>query len=115
MRATKAGSVDAWAEANSHGYVRFDYSGHGESDGAFEDGTISRWLEEAVAVLERYVKERPIFGGSSLGGWVSLLVARHSLSRGPRLHPQGSCSSPRPWISPSGSCGTGSRRRCGGP
>ena len=48
MRATKADRLDDWAEANGRAFVRFDYSGHGESGGAFEDGTISRWLEDAL-------------------------------------------------------------------
>lgn len=76
MRATKAGILDAWAERTGRAFVRFDYSGHGESEGAFEDGTISRWLEEALAVLTRHVEERPILVGSSLGGWVALLAIR---------------------------------------
>ena len=79
MRATKATALDEWAEANGRAFLRFDYSGHGESGGAFEDGTISRWLEDALAVIERFVQERPILVGSSMGGWIALLAARRSL------------------------------------
>jgi pimeloyl-ACP methyl ester carboxylesterase len=89
MRATKATSLDEWADRNGRAFLRFDYSGHGESGGAFEDGTISRWLEDALGVIERFVKERPIFIGSSMGGWISLLAARHLMEKRPDLAPVG--------------------------
>ncbi len=89
MRATKATALDEWAEQNGRAFVRFDYSGHGESSGAFEEGTISRWLEDALAVIEGYVRERPIFVGSSMGGWISLLAARHLITTRPDLAPVG--------------------------
>jgi pimeloyl-ACP methyl ester carboxylesterase len=89
MRATKATALDDWAAANGRAFVRFDYSGHGESGGAFEDGTISRWLEDGMAVIERFVKERPIFVGSSMGGWISLLAARHLMNKRPQIAPTG--------------------------
>jgi pimeloyl-ACP methyl ester carboxylesterase len=54
--------------------VRFDYSGHGESDGAFTDGTIGRWLEEAIAVFEAFCHGPQIVIGSSMGGWLALLM-----------------------------------------
>jgi pimeloyl-ACP methyl ester carboxylesterase len=89
MRATKATALDDWAAANGRAFVRFDYSGHGESGGAFEDGTISRWLEDAVTVIERFVHERPIFVGSSMGGWIGLLAARHLMDKRPQIAPAG--------------------------
>jgi pimeloyl-ACP methyl ester carboxylesterase len=89
MRATKATALGEWAERNSRAFVRFDYSGHGESGSAFEEGTISRWLEDALAVIERFVRERPILVGSSMGGWISLLVARHLIEKRPDLAPAG--------------------------
>ena len=76
MRSTKAEALDAWAERTGRAFLRFDYSGHGESGGAFEDGSISRWLEETVGVLEKYATARPILVGSSMGGWIALLAAR---------------------------------------
>jgi pimeloyl-ACP methyl ester carboxylesterase len=76
MRATKAEALDAWAASAGRGFVRFDYSGHGESGGKFEEGTISRWLEDALAVVERFVPDRPILVGSSMGGWLALLATR---------------------------------------
>jgi pimeloyl-ACP methyl ester carboxylesterase len=76
MRATKAEALDAWAAGKGRRFVRFDYSGHGESGGRFEDGTISRWLEDALAVVGAFVPDRPILVGSSMGGWIALLAAR---------------------------------------
>lgn len=81
MRGTKAEFVDAFGAEHGLGVTRFDYSGHGESGGAFEDGTISRWLEEAETVLA--TTDGPqIVVGSSMGGWIALLLARSLLKRG---------------------------------
>jgi len=76
MNGTKAVALDQWADAHGRACVRFDYSGHGESGGAFTDGTISRWLEEAVAVFAAYCNGPQIVVGSSMGGWIALLLAR---------------------------------------
>jgi pimeloyl-ACP methyl ester carboxylesterase len=74
MTGTKAAHLDAHCAARGLGFLRFDYSGHGLSSGAFEDGTIGRWAEEAVAVLDR--SDGPlILVGSSMGGWIMLLAA----------------------------------------
>ena len=59
--------------------MRFDYSGHGESGGDFADGTIGRWLEESVAVFERFAGPQ-VLVGSSMGGWLALLLARDARS-----------------------------------
>jgi pimeloyl-ACP methyl ester carboxylesterase len=75
MRATKAEALDAWAAETGRAFVRFDYSGHGESSGAFEDGTISQWLADARAVLDGFAPERPILVGSSMGAWLALLAS----------------------------------------
>ena len=83
MRGTKAQALDAWAAERGRACVRFDYSGHGESGGAFADGTISRWLEESVAVFERLCRGPQIVVGSSMGGWLALLLARE-IARRPR-------------------------------
>lgn len=77
MLATKASALDAWAAAQGRACLRFDYSGHGESDGDFADGTMSRWLADALAVITTFVTEPPILVGSSMGGWVALLAARY--------------------------------------
>jgi pimeloyl-ACP methyl ester carboxylesterase len=76
MKGTKALALDAWAEGRGRACVRFDYSGHGESGGAFVDGTIGRWLEESVAVFEQFCRGPQIVIGSSMGGWMALLLAR---------------------------------------
>ena len=76
MRATKAEALDAWAAGTGRAMLRFDYSGHGSSGGDFLDGTISRWLEEALVVLARFGGVRPVLVGSSMGAWIALLAAR---------------------------------------
>jgi pimeloyl-ACP methyl ester carboxylesterase len=75
MRATKAEALDRWAAQGGRKFVRFDYSGHGESGGSFADGTISRWLDEGLAVLKAYAPERPVIVGSSMGAWIATLAA----------------------------------------
>jgi pimeloyl-ACP methyl ester carboxylesterase len=82
MRATKAEALDAWAAEKGRAFVRFDYSGHGESGGDFRECTISRWLEDALAVLDAFATEPPILVGSSMGGWIALLGTRALLARG---------------------------------
>jgi pimeloyl-ACP methyl ester carboxylesterase len=81
MRGTKALALDAWAARQNRACVRFDYSGHGESGGAFIDGTIGRWLEEAVAVFDQFCRGPQVVVGSSMGGWVALLLARELAKR----------------------------------
>jgi pimeloyl-ACP methyl ester carboxylesterase len=76
MQGTKAVALDAWAAKAGRASIRFDYSGHGESGGAFTDGTIGRWLEESVAVFERFARGPQVLVGSSMGGWIALLLAR---------------------------------------
>ena len=76
MKGTKALALDAWAAEHGRACVRFDYSGHGESGGQFADGTIGRWLEEALAVFEQFCAGPQVVIGSSMGGWMALLLAR---------------------------------------
>src|ERR1700743_3460330 len=76
MKGTKAAALDDWAARAGRGCVRFDYSGHGESGGAFADGTIGRWLEESLAVFDRFCRGPQVVIGSSMGGWMALLLAR---------------------------------------
>ncbi len=75
MRGAKAEALDAFAAREGRAMTRFDYSGHGASGGAFSEGTISRWLEEAAAVLDRAEGAPLIVVGSSMGGWIALLLA----------------------------------------
>jgi pimeloyl-ACP methyl ester carboxylesterase len=81
MQGTKALALDQWAAGHHRACVRFDYSGHGESGGAFVDGTIGRWLEESVAVFERFCAGPQVVIGSSMGGWMALLLAREMARR----------------------------------
>jgi len=76
MRGTKALALDSWAAEHGRACVRFDYSGHGESGGEFAQGTIGRWLEEALAVFEQFCAGPQVVIGSSMGGWMALLLAR---------------------------------------
>jgi pimeloyl-ACP methyl ester carboxylesterase len=82
MRGSKAEALAAWAAKTGHACTRFDYSGHGESGGHFEDGTISRWLDEATAVFDAFTKGPQMLIGSSMGGWIALLLARRLRQRG---------------------------------
>lgn len=81
MAGSKALALDALGAEQGLAVTRFDYSGHGVSGGAFDDGTISRWLEEAEAVLAT-TRGPQIIVGSSMGGWLALLLARALLRRG---------------------------------
>ncbi|KYK46752.1 alpha/beta hydrolase [Bradyrhizobium diversitatis] len=81
MQGSKALALDAFARDHSRAMVRFDYSGHGESGGDFADGTIGRWLEESVAVFERFCDGPQVLIGSSMGGWIALLLAREIKKR----------------------------------
>ncbi|MGY8662022.1 alpha/beta hydrolase [Bradyrhizobium sp. UFLA05-109] len=81
MQGTKAVALDDWAAAHGRASVRFDYSGHGESGGDFAAGTIGRWLEESVAVFERFCEGPQVLIGSSMGGWMALLLAREIRKR----------------------------------
>lgn len=76
MKGTKAAALDDWAKAQGRAMVRFDYSGHGESGGAFDDGTIGRWLEESLAVFDTCCRGPQVVIGSSMGGWLALLLMR---------------------------------------
>lgn len=89
MRATKAEALDQWAATTGRSFVRFDYSGHGASSGTFEDATIGQWLEDALAILDRRVAGRPVLVGSSMGGWIALLAARHLAASRPERAPAG--------------------------
>ena len=76
MQGTKAQALAGWAAQQDRACVRFDYSGHGESGGGFTDGTIGRWLAETLAVFDACCRGPQIVIGSSMGGWLALLLAR---------------------------------------
>ena len=76
MTGTKALALESWARASGHAYLRFDYLGHGQSSGRFEDGTIGRWLDDSLAAIDALTSGKLVLVGSSMGGWLSLLAAR---------------------------------------
>lgn len=73
---TKAVYLEEWAKATGRAFLRFDYSGHGTSSGDFLDGSIGDWFEDAAAVLGGLTQGKQILVGSSMGGWIALLLAR---------------------------------------
>ncbi|HEX6742061.1 MAG TPA: alpha/beta hydrolase [Sphingomicrobium sp.] len=75
MEGAKALALDAFAEERGLAMLRFDYSGTGSSPGRFEDGTLERWLEEALAVVDQLTEAPIVLVGSSMGGWIALHVA----------------------------------------
>jgi len=83
MGGTKAVALDAWAQAERRAMVRFDYSGHGESGGDFAVGTIGCWLEESLAVFEACCRGPQVVIGSSMGGWLALLLSRELARHSP--------------------------------
>ena len=75
MDGTKAISLETWAKANTISFLRFDYSGHGQSSGTFEEGCIGDWAEDAFSAIETLTSGPLVLVGSSMGGWISLLLA----------------------------------------
>ena len=75
MTGTKATALNNWTESNGINYLRFDYSGHGQSSGDFGKGTLSKWLGEAKFFFEEFKSKKNIIIGSSMGGWIALLTA----------------------------------------
>lgn len=76
MTGTKALALEAWAKANGRAFIRFDYRGCGESEGAFEDYTLADWRDDALLVVDQVAKGPVVLVGSSMGGWIALLVAK---------------------------------------
>ncbi len=73
---TKALFLEEWARARGRAFLRFDYSGHGHSSGRFEEGCIGDWFADARAVIEGLTEGPQVLVGSSMGGWIALLLAR---------------------------------------
>ena len=76
MEGDKALRIEAFARSRGQACLRFDYSGHGASGGAFADGTIGAWAEDARAVIDAATEGPQVLVGSSMGGWIALLLAR---------------------------------------
>ncbi|MCK8785887.1 alpha/beta hydrolase [Roseomonas sp. NAR14] len=75
MTGAKAEALADFCARRGQAFLRFDYSGHGASEGRFEDGTIGRWTEDALSVLDRLTEGPQILVGSSMGGWIALHLA----------------------------------------
>lgn len=76
MEGSKALHLEAWARHTGHAFLRFDYSGHGQSSGAFTDGCIGDWHEDTLAAVDALTEGKVVPVGSSMGGWQALLLAR---------------------------------------
>jgi pimeloyl-ACP methyl ester carboxylesterase len=76
MEGTKALALEAWARRAGHAFLRLDYSGHGQSEGDFEDGSIGAWIADARAVIDHATDGPQVLVGSSMGGWIALRLAR---------------------------------------
>lgn len=81
MEGTKALHLEAWARAQGCAFLRFDYSGHGESSGTFEEGCIGDWHEDTLAAIDLLTEGPIVPVGSSMGGWQALLLARARATR----------------------------------
>jgi pimeloyl-ACP methyl ester carboxylesterase len=81
MSGAKAQALAGWARARNQAFVRFDYSGHGQSGGRFEERTISHWLGDALALMDAQSEGPLVLVGSSMGGWIALLAARERPGR----------------------------------
>ena len=76
MNGSKALALEEWARASGRAYLRFDYAGCGESEGAFEDQDLALWRDDALRIIDQQVTGPVVLVGSSMGGWVMLLVAQ---------------------------------------
>ncbi len=81
MTGTKAMAVQDWAVAQGHAFLRFDYSGHGQSTGSLALGCVGDWCDDAAAMIEAQTAGQIVLVGSSMGGWIALLLARRMPAR----------------------------------
>ncbi len=81
MTGAKAMHLDTWANASGRAFLRFDYTGHGQSSGAFEDGTVGAWAQDAQDAITALSNGPLILVGSSMGGWISLLMIKRMPER----------------------------------
>ena len=81
MEGTKAKYLEAWAKSSGKSFIRFDYTGHGKSNGKFSDGSVQSWFKDAVSILEDLTHGKQILVGSSMGGWIAFLLAKHKPDR----------------------------------
>ena len=81
MEGTKAKYLENWAKDSGNSFIRFDYTGHGKSSGDFSEGSIASWFQDALSVLDELTAGKQILVGSSMGGWIALLLAKHKPDR----------------------------------
>lgn len=81
MEGTKALYLETWAKSRGRAFLRFDYTGHGQSSGVFEDGAISDWADDAHEAIMQLTTGKQIVVGSSMGGWIALLFAKRAPGR----------------------------------
>ncbi|MBU11572.1 MAG: alpha/beta hydrolase [Rhodobacteraceae bacterium] len=81
MQGSKALFLESWAQQRGFSYLRFDYSGHGESSGVFTDGSIGNWAQDAEAIISEKTQGPIVLVGSSMGGWIALLLAQRLAGR----------------------------------
>ncbi len=81
MEGKKAKYLQSWAKTRDRAFLRFDYSGHGQSSGAFTEGCIGDWAEDAIEIVTALTTGPQVIIGSSMGGWIALLLARHMPER----------------------------------
>ncbi|KQZ82776.1 2-hydroxymuconic semialdehyde hydrolase [Mesorhizobium sp. Root157] len=84
MLGTKAEALASWAAGRGRAFLRHDYSGHGESGGAFIDGTISKWLRQSLVAFSQFTKGPQILVGSSMGAWIALRMVQELNKTGER-------------------------------
>ncbi|MFL2801401.1 MAG: alpha/beta fold hydrolase [Paracoccaceae bacterium] len=77
MEGTKANYLEKWCQLQNNSFIKFDYSGHGKSDGIFTDGSILSWAEDALSVLDNLTNGKQILIGSSMGAWIAILLAKN--------------------------------------
>ncbi len=82
MRGTKAEALAGWAAERGNAFLRHDYSGHGESGGAFRDGTISKWLAQSLAVFREFSQGKQVLAASSMGAWIALRMVQELRKEG---------------------------------
>ncbi len=83
MTGTKAVALEKYCKEQGQGFIRFDYSGHGQSSGLFKEGTIGTWKNDALAIIDNLGADKNIFVGSSMGAWIAMLCA---LERPKKIH-----------------------------
>ena len=81
MQGSKALFLESWAQQRGFSYLRFDYSGHGESSGVFTHGSIGNWAQDAEAIISEKTQGPIVLVGSSMGGWIALLLAQRLAGR----------------------------------